>query len=382
MQLFISESATLVEKAGFKKGDRVVVNVNTPKEPAYFLGTVTRVSAKDKLVHTLLDNGGKMKAVVANTGGGVVGYANHKRVRKTAIPTANVQNHIDTSKWYAKKIDKPVAGERIHVPESKPTVPQVNEPPKATPAVSFDEKSAKVFLKKMRSGSGIKAIIKGVKDVPSAQAALTAIKELKAQINTAHSVAKKATASTRAHTSLKVDKNFALSKLSDAEADIRATMKGIRKSGAKMDGKGDLDLAMTAGPHSKELFEKLNGKSSFPKMVNEKDKSKLYHPFAFWRDGLKQDKLPFPVAMKVPGYNKAEFIKKLEDVQKRASVFYHRGKSPHRWTGLPNMDGTYYNRSKRIMWPAGAITYLKAGVPPSRDFYRMVMGKDLPALPY
>ena len=130
MQLFISESATLVEKAGFKKGDRVVVNVNTPKEPAYFLGTVTRVSVKDKLVYAVLDNGGKMKAVVANTGGGAVGYASHTRIRKTAIPTANVQNHIDTSKWYAKKIDKPVAGERVHVPENKPTVPKANELPK------------------------------------------------------------------------------------------------------------------------------------------------------------------------------------------------------------------------------------------------------------
>jgi hypothetical protein len=381
MQLSISESATLVEKAGFKKGDRVVVNVNTPKEPAYFLGTVTRVSVKDKLVYAVLDNGGKMKAVVANTGGGVVGYASHTRIRKTAIPTANVQNHIDTSKWYAKKIDKPVAGERVHVPENKPTVPKANEPPKtASSEMSFDEKSAKAFLKNMRSGGKVKKLIKQVKDVPSAQVALAALNELKEHTKAAYSVASNATISLRAKRNLQLDKSFALNRLKDAESDVRAVMKGLKQAGASDDPNSLLNLAMKPGSHSANIFEKVNGGIEFSTVIED---GRKYQRFGFWRSKINdKNKTPFPVAMKVPGYSKSDFVKRLKAIEKRTKTKVERGSAPHRWTGKPNGNRTFFSDSKHMIWPEGTMAYLKAGVPPSRKFYRFVTGKDLPALPY
>ena len=122
-----------------------------------------------------------------------------------------------------------------------------------------------------------------------------------------------------------------------------------------------------------KAFKEFNEGCEFPAKV-----------FGHWRTKparSSDSNLPFPVKLKVEGYDKKAFLAELQEIQKyEASNKGYRGFSPHRWTGEPN--GTSEYRYNKMAWPIGAMAYLKAGVPPSRAFYKAIMGKDLPALPY
>lgn len=89
--------------------------------------------------------------------------------------------------------------------------------------------------------------------------------------------------------------------------------------------------------------------------------------------------LPFPVPMKVKGYNKTAFLAALTKVQSKAKFVTARGLSPNRWTGKSNGAKEY--TSGKWSWPSGLSYYLNKDVPPSRAFYNFIMGKDLAGLP-
>lgn len=100
----------------------------------------------------------------------------------------------------------------------------------------------------------------------------------------------------------------------------------------------------------------------------------------YWRQTLKnKTPLPFPIAYTPRGYNKREFVAALRAVEGEALQEQARGYSPHRWTGKNNESREY--RYKGWRWPAGYMSYLAAGVPPSRKFYLFITGKDLASLP-
>lgn len=123
----------------------------------------------------------------------------------------------------------------------------------------------------------------------------------------------------------------------------------------------------------------MSGEAWF-KALNGQAKPRLYVE-GYWREkynvGLKT--LPFPVIYNVKGYDKTAFVKKLQSVQARAKKTVNKGYSPNRWTGGNNGAAEY--KSGKWSWPAGLTTYLSAGVPPSAEFYKFIMGKSLAGLP-
>lgn len=89
--------------------------------------------------------------------------------------------------------------------------------------------------------------------------------------------------------------------------------------------------------------------------------------------------LPFPVAFDVEGYDKNAFADALSKLENHIAIRSYKTPAQHRWTGHPN--GKLEYQSQEWRWPSGYIEYIKAGVPPSRNFYRYVMKADLPNLP-
>lgn len=118
-----------------------------------------------------------------------------------------------------------------------------------------------------------------------------------------------------------------------------------------------------------EWFKRINGKSK-----------KLPNIEGYWRSTFKTNGgLPFPVPMAVEGYSKGEFLKALRAKQRAAKHTGYHGYSPHRWTNSPNMSGEY--KLGKWAWPEGYETYVKAGVPPSRAFYKFITGNTNSKLP-
>jgi len=100
----ILSSKSLFESVGFKKGDRVVVNLGSAKTPNYFTATVTRSNKKAKRVTVKTDYGKSFDKIVSNTPTGIVGFARNKRTRETAIDPKHLLFWIDISKWHANVI--------------------------------------------------------------------------------------------------------------------------------------------------------------------------------------------------------------------------------------------------------------------------------------
>lgn len=133
----------------------------------------------------------------------------------------------------------------------------------------------------------------------------------------------------------------------------------------------EVQLASKVGVHSKDLNNKLNAKSK-----------QLDKVFGYWR--VKHDKelakLPFPVAVDVPGYDKAAFIKRLNAFLKEAKKLTNKGSSSNRWTGSANGASEYKHPSGWSI-PDGALYYLQRGVPPTQEFYKAVTGRTNSKLP-
>lgn len=104
----------------------------------------------------------------------------------------------------------------------------------------------------------------------------------------------------------------------------------------------------------------------------------------FWRERgsrmlSRNDTLPFPVVQKCRGYNKAEFLLALDNVQFKIKPKVFRGMSPNRWTG--EFNGCAEFQVDNWKWPEGYRTYIVGGVLPSREFYNFITGKTLKGLP-
>lgn len=89
--------------------------------------------------------------------------------------------------------------------------------------------------------------------------------------------------------------------------------------------------------------------------------------------------LPFPVSYDIEGYDKNAFVNALDKLENQTEIKSTKNPALHRWTGRPN--GRLEYQSQEWRWPSGYIEYIKAGVPPSRNFYRYVMKADLTNLP-
>lgn len=105
-------TAGLFENADFRKGDRVLVNYGTTKEPEVYIGTVAARSNTKKLVRVEFDDGHKEAYPVDNKGTGIIGYAlkkfSRKRVRE--IPIDLVDDYLDQNRWFSnslKDVNKP-----------------------------------------------------------------------------------------------------------------------------------------------------------------------------------------------------------------------------------------------------------------------------------
>lgn len=103
----------------------------------------------------------------------------------------------------------------------------------------------------------------------------------------------------------------------------------------------------------------------------------------FWRETPEQEiksRLPFPVAYEVKGYNKQAFIVALDKKEGNVQIHSRSKQAVHRWTKRPNGSLEYVS-DMNWRWPQGYMEYIKAGVPPSRQFYAYIMNKDLETLP-
>ena len=106
------ETAGLFENADFRKGDRVLVNYGTIKEPEVYIGTVAARSTSKKLVRIEFDDGHKEAYPVDNKGTGIIGYALKKfsRRRVREIPIDLVDDYLDQDRWFSgslKDVNKP-----------------------------------------------------------------------------------------------------------------------------------------------------------------------------------------------------------------------------------------------------------------------------------
>lgn len=129
--------------------------------------------------------------------------------------------------------------------------------------------------------------------------------------------------------------------------------------------------ASKISPTSKDLHNNLNARSK-----------PLAKVFGYWRmEPLKeQAKLPFPVAVEIPGYDKKVFMEALKDFISECKVMANKGYSPNRWNGANNGYSEYHHPNGWRM-PEGALYYLSRGVPPTQEFYKVVTGKTNSKLP-
>lgn len=162
-----------------------------------------------------------------------------------------------------------------------------------------------------------------------------------------------------------------IAKYSDVAAPSAATapVKRPRKTAGPIDLKDHpkFNRKLMQGP---EWFATINGNSVRRAKVE-----------GYWRPSFNKglSSLPFPVIMTVKGYNKTAFVNRLQVLQRQAKKTIARGDAPNRWTGGSSGAAEYALDGWR--WPGGLSYYLSAGVPPSRAFYKFVMGKDLLSLP-
>lgn len=130
-------------------------------------------------------------------------------------------------------------------------------------------------------------------------------------------------------------------------------------------------------------FLKVNFRCAFPKFVEgywrkaeRVDKEALQ-----WRSQVERNesRLPWPVVLEIAGYDKEDFIARLDELQAHAQKELYRGITVSRLTGEPLGNAEY--ELNEWTWPGDYIHYLKAGVPPSRAFYKFVTDRDLDTLP-
>jgi len=131
----------------YKKGVRVIVNLNTSKKPEYYVGTVT--SIRKGIVKVIFDDGEKGNYKPTSSNVGLVGITESKKKRKTQIPTVNISKWIDLPS--KKLIKKTIHKGRLSKEEKNKIISKdkqfvynlMTAAYKATPAVVFLKKILK-----------------------------------------------------------------------------------------------------------------------------------------------------------------------------------------------------------------------------------------------
>ena len=106
----LETTAGVFEDAEFEKGDRVIVNWGTTKEPECYLATIIQVSKKNRKVRVEFDDGHREVYPIDNKGSGIIGYCNHKRKIKREIPIDKVDDMLDQDLWFSaslRDVNKP-----------------------------------------------------------------------------------------------------------------------------------------------------------------------------------------------------------------------------------------------------------------------------------
>lgn len=113
------ETAAPFDSADPKKGDRVVTNLGTLKEPAYFSGTVTQVSKAKGQIRISYDDGDVATEGVDNKGTGLIGFLKGKKAYKKAIPMKTLVTLLDADRWMVPAAKKLLGGD-TKAPVSEP----------------------------------------------------------------------------------------------------------------------------------------------------------------------------------------------------------------------------------------------------------------------
>lgn len=127
-------------------------------------------------------------------------------------------------------------------------------------------------------------------------------------------------------------------------------------------------LALVIGEHSEALCKRINkGFKPAPKR------------FGWWRSDIdpKGSNL-YPVVVDVKGFNRAEFLKKLNTVETGLEVTSYRSAVQNPW-GVTN-EG--FMELSGWVWTLSARQMIERGVLPSKAFYKFIMGKPCPTLLY
>lgn len=106
----------------FVKGDRIISNYGTQKEPEYYSGTVLMVSPKRVAVKVHYDDGETHMEPVDNTGLGVIGFMKGKAKFKRAIPVERVLQLVDQDRWHVPALKKLIKGQPTAVNKVTPEI--------------------------------------------------------------------------------------------------------------------------------------------------------------------------------------------------------------------------------------------------------------------
>lgn len=116
------EALTAAEfKAAIKKGARVVLNAGTPKDPEYYLGSVTGLANGGKNARVLFDDGDDAVYVINRSKTGLIGLAKGTAKRKSAIPASSINKFLKTPLGQG---DRKTGSPKEKV-EKKPSTPKV-----------------------------------------------------------------------------------------------------------------------------------------------------------------------------------------------------------------------------------------------------------------
>ncbi len=138
----------LLNKVGFNKGDRVIVNVGNQALPDYRVGKVVkRRKGKTGLI-VRLDRGDVIQRAVTETGSGIVGKCSSKEVPSNleSIPLSQLAEFLDQESWIASDLKKLLEGNNGQV---FPT--NISEKATSEPALSKVVATAKERLQSSES---------------------------------------------------------------------------------------------------------------------------------------------------------------------------------------------------------------------------------------
>lgn len=165
------EIAGAYEDAGFSKGDRVIVNFDTARDPSFYLGTVTKVSPKTKMVYVKFDDQDVGAFTPDNRLTGILGFQKGARRRSQELSLEQVGQALDTKRWVAKALTDALAAltpgsvapapkdkaAEVKAPRTAPANPQVGaklSPKQVRAAIATEERLDQVVEDRLGGAIG------------------------------------------------------------------------------------------------------------------------------------------------------------------------------------------------------------------------------------